>query len=128
MKPLSAPLPPTIRTPSPTLIWHWSVSFQNWGVPCNYRVREEETKRQIFGSMCRVSRLLLLVIWWFVVVCGCLLLVCFSFVGGLQSFVVVCGCFCPLPVLVTTLPSSVSAIYIIALFTRHFLLYSNVQN
>ena len=27
--------------------------FQNRSVPCNYQVREEETRSQIFGLMCR---------------------------------------------------------------------------
>ena len=48
--------------------------FQNWGDPCNYRVREEETKRQRFGLMYRGGRL-----WSFA---GSLWL----FPGGLWSF------------------------------------------
>ena len=51
---------PTIRTP-PSLLglicYCKEYVFQNWGVPCNNRVLEEEKKRQIFGSMCRGGRL-----------------------------------------------------------------------
>ena len=40
--------------------------FQNRGVPCDYLVREEGTKRLIFGLMCRGGRL-----WsYFLVACG----------------------------------------------------------
>ena len=46
----------TIRTPLPTtlLMWHCEeYGFQNRDVSCNYRVQEEEKKRQIFGLMYR---------------------------------------------------------------------------
>ena len=42
----------------PLLIWHCQENvFQNRGVPCNYLVREEGMKRQIFGLMYRGVRL-----------------------------------------------------------------------
>ena len=50
-------------------------AFQNRGVPCNYWVREEEMKRQLFRLMCRGGHL-----WPFA---GGLWL----FTGGLWSFV-----------------------------------------
>ena len=69
-----------IRTPLPPahLFGTEDFVFQNWTVPCNYGVEEEETKRQIFGLIVSVrllvvcSRFLLVsgVLWSFVVVCG----------------------------------------------------------
>ena len=45
---------PPQNTHTHTLIWHCEeYVFQNRGVPCNYRVREGETKRQIFDLMYR---------------------------------------------------------------------------
>ena len=72
---------PTIPTPLPSLIWHCEeYVFQNQGIPCNYWLREEETKHQ--GLMCSGGRLRL-------------------FADGLWSFVVVYGCLWLLAVLVT---------------------------
>ena len=77
-------LRPIILTPFP-FIWHCEeYVFQNVGVPCNYRVREEETKRQTFGLLCRVGRLLAVSVS-LMVVCSRLLVVC----GSLLSFT--CG-------------------------------------
>ena len=42
------------NAPPPTYL---ALRTMERGVPCNYRVREEETKRQIFGLMCRGVRL-----------------------------------------------------------------------
>ena len=41
-------------TPHFQFIWHCQeYGFRNRGVPCNYGMREEETKCKIFGLMCR---------------------------------------------------------------------------
>ena len=55
--------------------------FQNRGGPCNYRLQEEEMKRQLFGLMCKGGRLWLFAgnFWSFA---GGLLL----FAGSLWSF------------------------------------------
>ena len=43
--------------PCPHLFGTEDYVFQNRGDPCNYRVREEETKRPIFGLTCGGGRL-----------------------------------------------------------------------
>ena len=74
--------------------------FQNQDSLCNDRVREQETKCQLFGLMCRCHCLWSFVgsLWSFggclysfagglQLFAGCL----WSFAGGLWSFVLVCG-------------------------------------
>ena len=76
--------------PQHALIWHCEeYVFQNRGVPCNYRLREEETKLRIFGLMCWVavcSRLLVVSVRLLVVcgLCNCFLVFC-------GRLLVVCG-------------------------------------
>ena len=87
--------------------------FQNRGDPCNYRVREEETKRQRFGLMYRGGRLWSFAgslwlfpgglwsfadglwlftrgLWSFLVICGRLLMVCGRLLMVCGRLLVVC--------------------------------------
>ena len=76
----------------PPLIWHCEeYVFQNQGVPCNYRVLEEETKHQIFGLICKGGHCvhLLVVSVPMLVVCSHLLAVC----GGFLWLFVFVACF-----------------------------------
>ena len=81
--------------------------FQNWGVPCNYQVRDLVWCTGVAICSCLLvisvcllvvySRLFVIVVgccvlWWFVVVCGRLLVVCGCLLVVCGRLLVVRGC------------------------------------
>ena len=88
--------PPSTIPPPPTLFGTEEYVFQNQVVPCNYQVREGETKFLVWCAGVAICDRLLVVCRLLLVVRSHLLVVC----GRLWWFVVV---YWSLPVLVTTL-------------------------
>ena len=92
--------------------------FQNWGVPCNYQVRDLVWCTGVAVCSCLLvisvcllvvySRLFVIVVgccglWWFVVVCWLFVVVCWYSAVVYWWFEVLCGGLWLLPALVTTI-------------------------